>query len=422
MATYLGAESGGGVAGSMYRRQPFTYIGQTKMSSPFKLNYDTTIASASQSTAPSIGTYTPSVNENAIPTSGGNLNWEATFGNNYEKDVNGIWWPKNPTEGQTYTNDAKESYIFTGGKWLRSGELPWIPGKMTMEENYLKAQAWNDAHAQPQQTYREWLLNVWKETGAENYPNYQFAKELSNALKAEGITPEGTQLTPTYISGTQQFEDVMKKIDTGEIDITNDDGMLDTTSLREQGDFGNWMANMLEDSYKTGALQDDFIQTNEDGTVGYTPEIQTMIDYITSGTREDQQRWQQYRRDVAGYALAQGQTVNSGYYQDALASDVANRAAQASEQISSLMTKEITSQYEYISNSLQNAFREMGLVTDDETFQAAMKTKFEEIMQSYNEQIALLAQQTAEQQAARRGDVFGGILGAMANAMLGFFL
>ena len=56
MATYLGADTGG-AAGSMYRRQPYTYIGQTKMQSPFKLNYGADIAGGAMSTAaPTLGT------------------------------------------------------------------------------------------------------------------------------------------------------------------------------------------------------------------------------------------------------------------------------------------------------------------------------------------------------------------------------
>jgi hypothetical protein len=223
------------------------------------------------------------------------------------------------------------------------------------------------------------------------------------------------------------MKDVMGKISKNELKLTNEDGMLDTTDLRAQGAYGTWMADMLETSYKTGNLQTDFYQTDEQGNIlkdadnkpMYVPELQTMINYITNGSPEDQQAWNQYRRDVAGYALAQGQTVNSGYYQEALAKDVANRAAQASDQISATITKEISMQYEYITNSLGNALVEMGYLTSKEQFANEMATNYAKIQEAYREGIAELSQQVAEAEASRRGDIFAGILGGLTNVVLG---
>ena len=111
--------------------------------------------------------------------------------------------------------------------------------------------------------------------------------------------------------------------------------------------------------------------------------------------------------------------MNSGYYQEALAKDVANRAAQASDQISATITKEISMQYEYITNSLGNALVEMGYLTSKEQFANEMATNYAKIQEAYREGIAELSQQVAEAEASRRGDIFAGILGGLTNVVLG---
>jgi hypothetical protein len=234
-----------------------------------------------------------------------------------------------------------------------------------------------------------------------------------------------------FVNPQTQMENVLGKIKNEEINVTNDEGSLDTTALREQGEFGNWMADMLENSYKTGNLESDFYQTDESGNIVrdpdtnqplYVPEMQTMVNYLTNGTPEDQQRWNEYRREMAASALSQGHTMNSGYYQDQVAQNVANRAAQAGQQVSDYITKEITSQYEYIQNSMANALQEMGYVTDAEGFVSSMRLNYEQIMEKYRQGIEEIRVQVEEQQMARRGDAFGAMIGGLASIALGFFL
>jgi len=469
MATYLGSNDSG-AAGSMYRRQPFTYIGQTKMSSPFKLNYDTTMASSPQSTAPNVGTYTLPDNPQSIPTAGQNLNMEGVFGDFEKRYMYGsdILVPKTATEGQVYQDSNNNKYTYTNGTWVK-WQTPTVTGTTTEMQGQQTA-GWNSALeiAVPIGTMapiqingitngQGWQLDQLLEYG-NAHPDKQveilagirakikwnrdrasdkkyWDNVLNNFDKASATVSAYSDALKYYTGPvditdpTAQMKDVMGKISKNELKLTNEDGMLDTTDLRAQGGYGIWMADMLETSYKTGNLQADFYQTDEQGNVikdennkpMYVPELQTMINYITNGTPEDQKKWQQYRRDVAGYALAQGQTVNSGYYQDALASDIANRAAQASSQISATITKEISDQYEYITNSLGNALVEMGYLTSKEGFANKMATDYAKIEEAYREGIEELAMQVGEAEAARRGDIFAGILGGLANVMLGFF-
>ena len=449
MATYLGADNSG-VAGTMYRRQPFTYIGQTKMSSPFKLNYDTTIASAAQSTAPNVGTYTLPQNEQSIPTSGQQMDLGTAFPGFKDQWVPGagnVSFPVSGTPGQVYEDSNGNRWYLTGYKgdfpeWKKivqnkeTGAWEFEDKSQTMQPFTYEQQSQIDTlNAQIKAINRqlqfkpstgaqysggrEWVNPIWAQLEGQKA---ELQKQLNAITQTSRTIGEAEIFSPVT-----QMKNVMKGIGAGDIKITNDDGVLDTTDLRAQGGYGNWMADMLENSYKTGALQTDFYQTDAQGNVVkddnnkpvYVPELQTMINYITNGTPEDQQKWNQYRRDVAGYALAQGQTVNSGYYQDALASDIANRAAQASTQISTMMTKEIESQYEYITNSLGNALVEMGYLTTKEGFAQEMATNYAKINEAYREGIEELAQQVAEAHAARRGDVFAGILGGLTNVVLG---
>jgi hypothetical protein len=50
-----------------------------------------------------------------------------------------------------------------------------------------------------------------------------------------------------------------------------------------------------------------------------------------------------------------------------------------------------------------------------------MATDYAKIEEAYREGIEELAMQVGEAEAARRGDIFAGILGGLANVMLGFF-
>lgn len=438
MATYLGADSS--VGGSLYRRQPYTYIGQTKLQSPFKLNYDTQYSQQAQSTAPNIGTYSFPYSEDYTPTAGQQFNLESAFPNMQQQWIKGAgaeqYFPTNGTEGQIYEDNAGVRWQLQAGQWRELGRNVETGAWQYSDIDNLLADATKlvaDKKTELALAQMKYALGPHG-PGMEN-PRLTEAKQAYADAKAkldELKKNKGpVNAEPNIIAPRQQMEDVLQSINTGELKLTNDEGVLDTTTLRGQGEFGNWMADMLENSYKTGALQSDFYQTDEQGNLIrdeqtgkplYVPELQTMIDYITNGTPEDQQRWNQYRRDMAGYALAQGQTLNSGFYQEQLAQDVAMRASQASEQISSMMTKEIGMQYEYIQNSLANALTQMGYLTNEEQFIDAMRTNYAQIQESYREGIEELAQQVAEAEAARRGDIFGAIIGGIANIALGFFL
>jgi len=205
-----------------------------------------------------------------------------------------------------------------------------------------------------------------------------------------------------------QLSDLMGDIQQG--NYIKDDGTIDYDALRNSDNImGQWFADTLEQSYGTGLIMGDIM--DESGNLA--PELQVMEQYFQSP--EQEQAYNKFSRELAFNALAKGQTLNSGYYSNYVGDIVANRAAEITDQVASLLSNEIESQYKYVANSIKNMLIEAGRDAEAERLTNEMNTNFTAIQQEYQQQIDLLAQAIAEQDAAQTGDIFTGVLAAILS-------
>ena len=231
--------------------------------------------------------------------------------------------------------------------------------------------------------------------------NLQVLEDMEGVLNQR----EGAQLE--IQSWQDQMNAMISDLQSGK--WTTDAG-VDIEGMRNSGQpFANWMADVLEESYKTGSIMGDFV--DENGNLA--PELQTMEQYFQSP--EQERAYNKFSRELAFNALAKGQPLNSGYYSNYVADIVANRSAEIAGQVSDVMMKDIESQYTYIAESLKNMLQKAGRDAEAETLATQMATQYKALQQQYQEQADLLAAQIAEEDAARTGDIFTGVLAAILS-------
>jgi len=212
-------------------------------------------------------------------------------------------------------------------------------------------------------------------------------------------------------SWSESYQELLEGIESGEITYLNEQGNLDLTQLRNMGIMGNWFADVLENSYKTGVIGGNIIQYNEEtGEYELAPELQEMENYIGFQSPEVQEQWREYNRQLALNAIAAGHSLNSGFYSEHAANVIAEYSANVTNQVAQTMMGEIEAQYNYIANSLKQSLVELGVITDGEAFMADMATQWEANQEQYRQQIEALAMEVAETEAARFGDILTSVL------------
>jgi len=250
----------------------------------------------------------------------------------------------------------------------------------------------------------------------EQLDYYTQLENLPEALGGKEITPQ------ELVSWTEGFQDLLKQIDEGKITYLTDEGQLDTSQLRQMGVIGNWFADVLENSYKTGLVAGDIIQYNEQtGQYELAPELQEMERQIGLMNEENKRAFQEFNRQLALNAIASGHSLNSGFYSDYIARGIAEYSANVADQISSVMMNEIQSQYQYIANSLVQGLRDIGAEFDTEAFMAEINNQWDQIQQQFQEQIELLAQQASEIEAQRMGEIMTSALTLAVHTLLAIF-
>lgn len=245
---------------------------------------------------------------------------------------------------------------------------------------------------------------------------------LDEAQETEGLGEAQSIATGNIITWTEQYQNLLEKLDSGEISYIDETGNLDTTQLRQMGMVGNWFADVLENSYKTGLISGDIIQYNPDtGKYEFAPEIQEMENQIGLMNEENKRAFQQFNRQLALNAIASGHSLNSGFYSDYTARGIAEYSANVADQISSVMMNEIQSQYQYIANSLKQGLVDIGVNVDMEQFTADIENQWSQIQQQYQQQVEALAQQAAENSAETMGNIVTSAVALAVQTMLALF-
>lgn len=440
---------GGGYT-QLFRKPQYTQIGQTKMTQPTRIGIDNMYGQSPFTQG--LPELAPAPTYPGLP--GGGTIGEGQYGADYEEyleasdEWNKIWvagrerWmPANPTEGQIFDDEADQRWIFQGSEW-QTAVTGGAYTLLTEYERYLSVLPSDKRDI----NYEDWLilglgLSFIDNAGME-YKYHDWTNEdFYNALKLAGmsdanireryheaLTGRGWAGTPletmeqgieAHLGGEEYvitedwqvgFQDVLDKMSSGEISYIDDNGLFDTTQLREQGAMGEWLADMLEESYKTGDLAGDFYETDEEGNVVLNEDLQGMLDWFSGADETIQKQYEDYNRALARHSIQSGHSINSGYYSEAFAGAVANRAMQVTEQMSTQMMEEMEAQYNYIAKSMEDMLRDMGRDTEAGLFADAMRIQWEQAHQAYVEQARELATQIGETEGAMYGQFFSSLL------------
>lgn len=345
-------------------------------------------------------------------------------------------WTDNPDLwGQTWNgligNYAQQITSFVNGAWQYRGEFQNIISALSNP---------NSGDIQTSINELGVLANKIRDTGDDPYKVADsldwMAENLSHMVyerdfieKHPGITSEEEWIqsndnrpTEGYQEGYRgldritawqtQLEDLMKGVQNGDIDYINDNGLLDTTALRNSDNiWGNWMADVLEQSYDTGVMG-DFYTVDTEGNVQFSPDVQTLIQHYNDTLTPEQDR---YMKQMRLTALQNGRSVYDPYYSNAMSDYISDRSAEVANNVSQLMNKEMQDQYSYIMNSFKSVLTEAAGATQAEEFASAMNNQWADILSNYQMGLEELAQMAAEQDAAASGQTWAAIIGFISN-------
>lgn len=428
----------------VYRKPKYTRVGQTNVFSPRRISlnnlYGDQPVSYAMPTAPSLPTYAMERPAGAVtqPQTGIDVQ-DYLGGAGYEKVTDPltrqeIYQPP-VVEGDTYQDFAGNRYYGYNGEWVKldydteTGEYA-LPGEIEKEiyapyydtleradEILRKVENSRRSEERARENDMTWAVPWIKLTPEEqeamgyNRDRVPLVESVRNWLEeyAKGLItdlekPE-IELETDVLSWQQNMEDIVTQLSQGDLDIEDLAG--------SDNPMAGWVQGLVEESYKTGRVMGDFF--DEEGNLA--PELQDMMDFYENNPTYAE-NWRQWQRALASNALASGRTLNSGYYSDIVANAVSQTAAQTTDAVMQRMMTEIGEQYDYITDSMANMLREMGMQTDAELFSEQMRLAKESIEQDYEMGLQELAQAIAEANAARAGNIFTGIFGGILNGVL----
>lgn len=213
-------------------------------------------------------------------------------------------------------------------------------------------------------------------------------------------------------SWQNQLENLMSGIQSGDISYIDQNGLLDTSALRKSDNiWGNWMADVLDKSQDTGVIG-DFLIKDESGNLQLSSDMQTLLQHYNDVVTPEQQR---NMKNMRLSALQSGRSVYDPYYSDTLANYISDRSAEVADNVSKLMSTEMSDQYSYIMNSFKSVLAEAAGQTQAETFASQMNNMWTGIMSDYQMGLDQLAQQVAENNATSEGQTWGALIGFIAN-------
>ena len=493
-----GMQSAYGGYSQLYKKSPYTQIGQTRVSSPMTLPlgqgmYGTqqelpTIGGGQPITAPPPpqGILETGNQQSAEDYLQGSGDWELNVGDTGQE----TWLPKNAEEGQWYQGEGEDLWFYQGGKWVQQketygyGELRgsietnvqnmkqsytfltstmrnweevrgYMYGTLSLQEarqmlnervqqqdRYNKAQVRKDAdrilkHMERIEAGKTQLSKYGNMMGIDVDFDQFFGPEgidekglrqYVNDLQ-EGLLPvleenktggnvnvvNFKSVQDNMISGWQeQVSNFMDTLDSGEVSWDADSGTFMSDGETQSGWVTDWMSEVVKKSYETGGIAGmDYI----DAEGNLAPELQTMSDWFDQNldVGEDYAR---YNRELAANAIASGKSLNSGYYSEAVADVMANRTMQVSQIFSERITKEMSSQYEFIANSMGDIMKDFMSEEQRIAFDAGMAGQKAAIDEMIREQSELLAASIAETNAARTGQIFSAIFTLIIGAVM----
>jgi len=424
-----GMQSAYGGYNQLYKKPSYTQIGQTRVSSPMTLPLGQGMYGTQQE-LPEVGAGQPTpiapTPEQGIPETGlqtGAEDYLGTEGSGWEQIVlDGVpqWMPTNVQEGDVYETTDQKRYIWRNGEWVGEGQTMPPPswGNQNLYNQYINSTAGADDNV----SYTDYLEYL-RRTAVNQYEqkpdifgdNPALIQAIDDELALIGQTPEGEVLEPTIVNWQDQLSTFMESMQGGDLTYDAATGtFVDAEGNAQDSWMSTWMSEVIGRSHETGGISgEDFFTIDEDGNITLAEELQTMSDWFDQNdVNEDYAR---YNRELAAHAIASGKSLNSGYYSEAAANAVSNYAAQQTDQIAKVMTDDITSQFNYIANSILNMMKDIMDVDEKQMFADAMRTQQEALEKKYAQQMQQLAMNAAETDAARFGNILSGVITAIIN-------
>jgi hypothetical protein len=322
-----------------------------------------------------------------------------------------VWRPP-AIEGQIYEDNMQNRFIFTGGEWVPMGGesdyWQYANANEQGQEQSLTAGIVNLHNLIKEQidlinSQQQWLSNDPQDFSQNQQAEAAIAEAEQKIDRYNAMIPEiEAELNTLYqslqdrieggeviTSWQDQYQDILEQIDTNAF-INPDTGEFDIEALRNSGNImASWVADVIEDSSKTGKIGSDFFVEDEEGNMVLAPELQNLQDFYLNNPEMNQQL-QRFNRQMAHHALQTGQTLDSGFYSEYVAGEVGR--------------------------SFATALKQAGWDTMADTLADQLKIAYAAIEQEFQQGVDTLAAQVAEQEAATTGNIISGLIGGLLNS------
>ena len=438
MASYLDSLSQGmqNSYSQLYRKPRYTQIGNTQVGSPQRISLDRLYGgSPTYSEMPTLGAPvqapSPYSSEGLSITGYSPTAYLKEAG--WAQDEEGVWMPEWGGQGQIYEDQSGARFVRRGDEWIE------------LDENKKNYELWdyasNPAFKRRHITLQRDLLSIQRSydslqkrinevtnaiNNAQNYVEREPLEEelarLKNGMQEmrneearlqaeqgkldQELRSELFESEADIGSWKDQAEELFSGLESGEFDLEN---------LPEGNMMADWIRNVIGNSEMTGGILGDFF--DEAGNLA--PELQSMYDYIYDHP-DTQKQFQEFNRNLAANAIAQGKSVNSGIFAEHYAGQMTEYAIGVGQQVADAMMNEIQDQYTYIASSMEKLLREMVSDEDANQFAERMQLAYDAANQEYEQFIEQMQMQAEELSAARFGDIFTGVLSGILNVAFSF--
>ncbi len=201
----------------------------------------------------------------------------------------------------------------------------------------------------------------------------------------------------------QQLQDTIDKFRKGEISTNPAD--LANGNWAEQ-----WLGKVIGDAQKTGLLVEPFTDANGN----LSPEIQNIIntynENIANAHTEEM-------KNLRLAAIQRGHSPNDVYYNKTLSNWQAQASMEMANNISNLLVNEMQNSYQFITNALADALKASNKATEADMLQTEMGNQWAQALDNYKQQVQTLAQEMADTNAARQGQIVTAIIGLISSVL-----
>ena len=234
----------------------------------------------------------------------------------------------------------------------------------------------------------------------------QARQDLENAKNLESNLPQasGEQQLSDITNWQQQLQDTVDKFRAGDIS-TNPQDLVNSDNWTER-----WLGTVLENAQKTGLIVDPFTDANGD----LSPEIQNIINTYNENIANAHT---QEMKNLRLAAIMRGHSPNDVYYNEALSNWQAGASMEMANNISNLLVNEMQNSYQFISNALADALRASNKATEADMLQNEMSNQWAQALDDYKMKIESLAQEMADTNAAKQGQIITAIIGLVSSIL-----